>query len=45
MYLNNQNIKLPEDPDTIVEVFDLSKLLDLLMSQNFHVSSDKFEDQ
>lgn len=47
MYLNNQNIKLPEDPDTIVwKYLDLSKFLDLLMSQKLFMSrSDKFEDQ
>jgi hypothetical protein len=38
MYLNNQNIKLPEDPDTIWKYLDLSKFLDLLMSKNFHVA-------
>ena len=47
MYLNNQNINLPEDPDTIVwKYLDLSKFLDLLMSQKLFMSrSDKFEDQ
>jgi hypothetical protein len=47
MYLNNPNIKLPEDPDTIVwKYLDLSKFLDLLMSQKLFMSrSDKFEDQ
>ena len=47
MYLNNKNIKLPEDPDTIVwKYLDLSKFLDLLMSQKLFMSrSDKFEDQ
>ncbi|CAM2906929.1 DUF2971 domain-containing protein [Flavobacterium frigoris] len=47
MYLNNQNIKLPEDPDTIVwKYLDLSKFLDLLMSKKLFMSrSDKFEDQ
>ncbi|SEA95408.1 Protein of unknown function [Flavobacterium gillisiae] len=47
MYLDNQNIKLPEDPDTIVwKYLDLSKFLDLLMSQKLFMSrSDKFEDQ
>lgn len=47
MYLNNQNIKLPEDPDTIVwKYLDLSKFLDLLMSEKLFMSrSDKFEDQ
>lgn len=47
MYLNNPNIKLPEDPDTIVwKYLDLSKFLDLLLSRKLFMSrSDKFEDQ
>jgi hypothetical protein len=47
MYLNNKNIKLPEDPDTIVwKYLDLSKFLELLLSQKLFMSrSDKFEDQ
>jgi len=47
MYINNSNIKLPEDPDTIVwKYLDLSKFLDLLLSQKLFMSrSDKFEDQ
>jgi hypothetical protein len=47
MYLNNQNIKLPEDPDTVIwKYLDLSKFLDLLMSKKLFMSrSDKFEDQ
>ncbi|SEG40782.1 hypothetical protein [Flavobacterium urumqiense] len=47
MYLNNSNIKLPENPNTIVwKYLDLSKFLDLLMSQKLFMSrSDKFEDQ
>lgn len=47
MYINNQNIKLPENPDTIVwKYLDLSKFLDLLLSQKLFMSrSDKFEDQ
>ncbi len=47
MYLSNPNIKLPEDPDTIVwKYLDLSKFLDLLLSQKLFMSrSDKFEDQ
>jgi hypothetical protein len=47
MYKKNDNIKLPEDPDTIVwKYLDLSKFLDLLMSQKLFMSrSDKFEDQ
>lgn len=47
MYLSNPDIKLPEDPDTIVwKYLDLSKFLDLLMSKKLFMSrSDKFEDQ
>lgn len=47
MYLNNPNITLPEDPDTIVwKYLDLSKFLDLLLSKKLFMSrSDKFEDQ
>ncbi len=47
MYINNPNIKLPEDPNTIVwKYLDLSKFLDLLLSQKLFMSrSDKFEDQ
>ncbi len=47
MYLSNPNIKIPEDPDTIVwKYLDLSKFLDLLLSQKLFMSrSDKFEDQ
>ena len=47
MFLTNPNIKLPEDPDTIVwKYLDLSKFLDLLLSQKLFMSrSDKFEDQ
>jgi hypothetical protein len=47
MYINNPNIKLPEDPDTIVwKYLDLSKFLDLLLSRKLFMSrSDKFEDQ
>ena len=47
MYLNNPNIKLPENPDTIVwKYLDLSKFLDLLLSRKLFMSrSDKFEDQ
>jgi hypothetical protein len=47
MYLNNPNIKLPEDPNTIVwKYLDLSKFLDLLLSKKLFMSrSDKFEDQ
>ena len=47
MYLNNPNITLPEDPDTVVwKYLDLSKFLDLLLSKKLFMSrSDKFEDQ
>jgi hypothetical protein len=47
MYLTNPNIKLPQDPDTIVwKYLDLSKFLDLLLSRKLFMSrSDKFEDQ
>ncbi len=47
MYINNPNIKLPEDPNTIIwKYLDLSKFLDLLMSEKLFMSrSDKFEDQ
>jgi hypothetical protein len=47
MYLTSPNIKLPEDPDTIVwKYLDLSKFLDLLLSKKLFMSrSDKFEDQ
>ena len=47
MYLNNPDIKLPENPDTIIwKYLDLSKFLDLLMSRKLFMSrSDKFEDQ
>ena len=47
MYHNNPNIKLPDNPNTIVwKYLDLSKFLDLLLSQKLFMSrSDKFEDQ
>lgn len=47
MYLNNKNISLPENPDTIVwKYLDLSKFLDLLLSKKLFMSrSDKFKDQ
>lgn len=47
MYINNPNIKLPENPDTkIWKYMDLSKFLDLLISGKMFMSrSDKFEDQ
>lgn len=47
MYQTNPNIKLPENPDTVVwKYLDLSKFLDLLLSKKLFMSrSDKFEDQ
>ena len=47
MYINNSNITLPEDPNTIVwKYLDLSKFLDMLLSRQLFMSrSDKFEDQ
>ena len=47
MYIHNPNIKLPADSNTVVwKYLDLSKFLDLLMSQKLFMSrSDKFEDQ
>jgi hypothetical protein len=47
MFINNPDIKLPEDPETIVwKYLDLSKFLDLLLSKKLFMSrSDKFEDQ
>ncbi|MEK8180927.1 hypothetical protein WMW71_11300 [Flavobacterium buctense] len=47
MYVKNPNIKLPEDPNTVVwKYLDLSKFLDLLLSRKLFMSrSDKFEDQ
>ncbi|WP_313804623.1 hypothetical protein [Flavobacterium sp.] len=47
MFVNNPNIKLPEDPNTIVwKYMDLSKFLDILISGKMFMSrSDKFEDQ
>lgn len=47
MYINNPNIKLPDNPDTIIwKYMDLSKFLDILISGKMFMSrSDKFEDQ
>lgn len=47
MYINNSNITLPDDNNTIVwKYLDLSKFLDMLLSQQLFMSrSDKFEDQ
>src|SRR6476469_7020271 len=47
MFVCNKNIKLPEDPETVVwKYLDLSKFLELLLSKKLFMSrSDKFEDQ
>ena len=47
MYISDKNIKLPEDPDTVIwKYLDLSKFVDLLLYQKLFMSrSDKFEDQ
>ena len=47
MFVDNNNINLPNDPNTIVwKYLDMSKFLDLLLSQKMFMSrSDKFEDQ
>src|SRR6188768_4287534 len=47
MYIKDQHIKLPRNPETIVwKYLDLSKFLDLLLSKKLFMSrSDKFEDQ
>jgi hypothetical protein len=47
LYINDPNIKIPEDPNTIVwKYLDLSKFVDLLLYQKLFMSrSDKFEDQ
>ena len=47
MYINNPNIKLPKDPNTIIwKYLDLSKFLDLLMSEKLFMSRwDKVDDQ
>ncbi|MGK4567393.1 hypothetical protein [Flavobacterium sp. 3HN19-14] len=47
MFIVNDNIKLPEDPGTIVwKYLDLSKFVDLLLYRKLFMSrSDKFEDQ
>ncbi|MGX7666868.1 hypothetical protein [Flavobacterium pedocola] len=47
MYINNPNIKLPANPDTVIwKYMDLSKFLDILISGKMFMSrSDKFEDQ
>ncbi len=47
MYVFDRNIKLPENPDTIIwKYLDLSKFVDLLLYKKLFMSrSDKFEDQ
>ena len=47
MFINDKNIKIPEDPNTIVwKYLDLSKFVDLLLYKKLFLSrSDKFEDQ
>ena len=47
MFITDKNIKIPEDPDTIVwKYLDLSKFVDLLLYRKLFLSrSDKFEDQ
>ena len=47
MYIDDNNIKLPSDPNTIVwKYLDLSKFVDLLLYRKLFMSrSDKFEDQ
>lgn len=47
MYVCDEQIKLPKDPDTIVwKYLDLSKFVDLLLTRQLFMSrSDKFEDQ
>src|SRR6478672_1183430 len=47
MYVSNPNLKLPENPETVVwKYLTLSKFLELLISQQLFMSrSDKFEDQ
>ncbi|HEX8270275.1 MAG TPA: hypothetical protein VF581_10325 [Flavobacterium sp.] len=47
MYVHDQNINLPADPDTIIwKYLDLSKFVDLLLYRKLFMSrADKFEDQ
>lgn len=47
MYILDKNIKLPENPDTVIwKYLDLSKFVDLLLYKKLFLSrSDKFEDQ
>jgi hypothetical protein len=47
MYIKDEHIQLPDDPNTVVwKYLDLSKFLDLLLTRQLFMSrSDKFEDQ
>lgn len=46
MYKSNPNISIPDSDTVVWKYLDLSKFLDLLMSQKLFMSrSDKFEDQ
>ncbi len=47
MYVNDKNIRLPEDPNTVVwKYLDLSKFVDLLLYRQMFLSrADRFEDQ
>ena len=47
MFKHDKNIRLPENPDTVVwKYLDLSKFVDLLLYKKLFMSrSDKFEDQ
>jgi hypothetical protein len=45
MYINNTNINLPQDPDTIVWKFRSSKFRPIDVQKLFMSRSDKFEDQ
>lgn len=47
MYVRDSNIKLPDDPDTIIwKYLDLSKFVDILLYRKLFMSrSDLFEDQ
>ena len=47
MYISDKNIKLSENPDTVIwKYLDLSKFVDLLLYKKLFMSrSDKFEDQ
>jgi hypothetical protein len=47
MYISDKNIKLPDDPETVIwKYLDLSKFVDLLLYRKLFMSrSDKFEDQ